>query len=134
MPKNPRQDKETIPEKGSSPTYKRARFARRSPARTLAGIMQDQGWLSGLKDLRAEQQEWLKWFEERLPEELRGSIVNVIRKGAELTVLAASAVWSARLRYALDALATQLKERAPDIVKVRVRVSPRAQKGRSVER
>jgi hypothetical protein len=93
--------------------------------------MQDQGWISGLKELRGEQLEWVKWIEERLPEELRGSIVNVVHKGAELTVLAASAVWSARLRYALDALTPQLKERAPDIVKVRVRVSPQAQKGRS---
>jgi hypothetical protein len=129
MPKNPSQDKETMAEKGSSPTYKRARIARRVPPQTLAGIMKDQGWLKGLAQVRHDQQQWLAWFEQILPEELRGSIVNVVRKGPELTVLAASAGWSARLRYALESLQPQLKERAPDIVKVRVRVTPAGPKG-----
>ena len=39
-------------------------------------------------------------------------------------LLASSAGWSARLRYALDALTPKLKQHAPHIVKVRVRVSP----------
>ena len=86
--------------------------------------MKEQGWLQGLQQIRGQQQQWLEWFQETLPEELRGSIVNVVHKGEELTVLAASAVWSARLRFALEALSPQLKQRAPDIVKVRVRVTP----------
>jgi hypothetical protein len=90
----------------------------------MARIMKDQGWLQGLQQVRGRQQEWLEWFQENLPEELRGAIVNVVHKGDELTLLAASAVWSARLRYAIDALTPELKQRAPDIVKVRVRVTP----------
>ena len=86
--------------------------------------MKDQGWLHGVAQVRGEQQQWLAWFEQTLPQELRGSIVNVVRKRSELTVLAVSAAWSARLRYALDALLPQLRERAPDIVKVHVRVTP----------
>ncbi len=129
MPKNPPQDKKTIREKRSASAYRRSRFAVSAPAQTLARIMKDQGWLQGLAQLRGEQQQWLAWFEQTLPEELRGSIVNVVRKGTELTVLAASAAWSARLRYALDALGPQLRERAPDIVKVRVRVTPSGRKG-----
>jgi len=124
MPKNPPQDKKTIAEKGSSPAYRRPRAARRVPAQTVAGIMQEKGWLQGLQQIRGQQQQWLQWFQETLPEELRGSIVNVVHKGEELTVLASSAAWSARLRYALEALRPKLKQRAPDIVKVTVRVSP----------
>jgi Dna[CI] antecedent DciA-like protein len=129
MPKNPPQDKKTIGEKRSASAYRRSRSAVPAPVKTLARIMKDQGWLQGVAQVRGEQQQWLAWFEQTLPEELRGSIVNVVRKGTELTVLAASAAWSARLRYALDALGAQLHERAPDIVKVRVRVTPSGRKG-----
>jgi hypothetical protein len=86
--------------------------------------MKDQGWLRGLGQIRDEQQQWLEWLRERLPEELRGSIVQVVHKGDELSVLASSALWSARLRYALEALNPELRQRAPNIVKVRVRVAP----------
>ena len=93
--------------------------------------MKDQGWLQGIAQVRGEQQQWLAWFEQALPEELRGAIVNVVRKKTELTVLAASAAWSARLRYALEALGVQIRERAPGIVKVRVRVMPSGKAPRS---
>jgi hypothetical protein len=86
--------------------------------------MQGQGWLQGIQQLRTGQQQWLAWFQENVPEELRAALVNVIHKGNELTVLATSAAWSARLRYALEELTPRLKEHAPHIVKVRVRVAP----------
>ena len=86
--------------------------------------MKRQGWLQGLQRERGDQQGWLDFLAEALPEELRGSLVNVVHKGEQLTVLAASAAWSARLRFALAALEPRLRERAPDIVKVVVRVSP----------
>jgi hypothetical protein len=124
MPKNPPQDKKAMPKKASRPAYKRTRVAARAPPQTLARIMKDQGWLRGLGQIRDEQQQWLGWLRESLPEELRGSIVNVVRKGEELSVLASSALWSARLRYALEALRPKITQRAPDIVKVRVRVAP----------
>ena len=86
--------------------------------------MKDRGWLGQFHQVRSQQQEWVEWLAAALPEELRGSIVNVVQRGPELRVLAISAAWSARLRYALTALAPQLKQRAPLIVKVTVRVAP----------
>jgi hypothetical protein len=86
--------------------------------------MKEQGWLHDLQQVRGQQQQWLEWFQQTVPEELRGSIVNVVHKGEELTVLAISASWSARLRYALEALMPKVRQRAPDIVKVTIRVSP----------
>jgi hypothetical protein len=124
MPKKPPQDKQTIAEKRGSSAYRRMRVARLAVPRTLSGIMKDQGWMHGVQQVRGQQQQWLEWFRESLPVELRGSIVNVVLKGKELTLLASSAAWSARLRYALDALGPKIKERAPDIVKIRVRVTP----------
>jgi hypothetical protein len=95
----------------------------------MGRIMQDQGWLQGLHQVRGVQQQWLEWFRESLPEELRDSLVNVVHKGEQLTLLAVSAAWSARLRYALDALMPKLKQRAPDIVKITVRVAPPGRSG-----
>jgi hypothetical protein len=124
MPNNTTQDKKTIPEKRIKPAARPLRAELRGAPQSLERIMKDRGWIPALKRMRELQQEWLVWLDTALPEELRGSIVNVVRKGNELTVLAASAAWSARLRYALAALAPQLHERAPDIVKVQVRVAP----------
>jgi hypothetical protein len=120
MPKKPVQNKKSIPGKRSSPSPTRYRAAPQS----LGRIMKDQGWMAQLHQVRSAQQEWVEWLRAALPEALRGSIVNVVHKGAELRVLAISAAWSARLRYALTALDAQLKQRAPDIVKVTVRVAP----------
>ena len=86
--------------------------------------MKSQGWLRGLQHVQRQQAQWLEWITVALPAEFRGSLVNVVRKGPELTVLAASAAWSSRLRYAVVAIEPQIKQRAPDIVKVTVRVSP----------
>lgn len=86
--------------------------------------MKNQGWLQGLQRTRSAQQTWRDWFAAALPEELRGTVVNVLQKGPELVVLAASAAWSARLRFAVAALEPQVHARSPDIVKVTVRVSP----------
>ncbi len=73
----------------------------------------------------------MQWFAawRCLKKAARRRIVNVVKKGNELTVLAVSAGWSTRVRYALAALTPELKARAPDIVKITVRVSPTAQSG-----
>ena len=89
--------------------------------------MEDRGWMQSLKQARADQQEWIDWLRAALPEELRGSIVNVVRRGNELAVLAVSAAWSTRVRYAVAALAPEIRARAPVIVKVTVRVAPAGQ-------
>ena len=91
--------------------------------------MKKQGWLAGLQRASTDQQAWLERVARLLPEELRGSLVNVVRKGDQLTVLTASAAWCSRVRFALAALEPQLLAGSADIVKVVVRVSPPGRAG-----
>ena len=86
--------------------------------------MKKQGWLLGLQRELGAQRQWLEWLSGALPAELRGQLVQALQRGPELTVLAASAAWSARMRFALAELEPRIRERQPDIVKVRVRVAP----------
>jgi hypothetical protein len=86
--------------------------------------MKKQGWIADLQRAQADRQDWLARVSELLPEELRGSLVSVVQRPGQLTILTSSAAWSSRVRYALAALELQLRAERPDIVKVLVRVSP----------
>jgi len=86
--------------------------------------MQKGGWLQAARAQHDAQQQWLEWLRAALPEELRAAVVNVVPRGDELTVLAATASWGVRLRYALAALAPQLEAHATRVVTVRIRVAP----------
>jgi len=124
MPKKPPQDKKSLPEKRSRSAIGRPGARLRGPAQRLDSIMKKQGWLLGLQRELGAQREWLEWLSEALPAELRGQLVQALQRGPELTVLAASAAWCARMRFALAELEPRIRERQPDIVKVRVRVAP----------
>ena len=124
MPKNPPQDKKRSRDLRSSKGYVRQRSRVGAAPQSLHTIMQSKGLLKALKNAQQDQQDWLSWLRAMLPEELREAPINVIRKGSELVVLARSAAWSTRLRYGLTAIAAPLRERAPAISKVTVRVAP----------
>jgi hypothetical protein len=124
MPKNTRQDKKRVPGKRKPRDSSTRPDMSRAAPQSLDNIMKKQGWLQGLRRARSAQQSWHDWFASELPRELQGAVVNVLQKRHELVVLAGSAAWSARLRFALVDLEARVRERAPDIVKVTVRVSP----------
>jgi hypothetical protein len=74
-----------------------------------------------------EQQAWGEWLRERLPAELAPHLVNAVPRGAaggprELVLLADSAVWCARLRYALEPLDAEIRARDVTIARISVRV------------
>ncbi|MGA8705912.1 MAG: hypothetical protein WB646_02880 [Steroidobacteraceae bacterium] len=87
--------------------------------------------LTGIASRIPEQRAWCEWLQQQLPAELAAHLVNVVPKaigGAahaaiELVVLADSPAWSARLRYALAALQTQICARDAAVQRTRVRVS-----------
>lgn len=124
MPKKPPQDKKRSPDLRPSKGYVRRRPGIGATPQSLHTIMQGKGILKALKSAQHDQQDWLSWLKAMLPEELREAPINVIPKGTELVVLARSAAWSARLRYGLTAIAVPLRERAPKIIKITVRVAP----------
>jgi hypothetical protein len=86
--------------------------------------MKKQGWLLDLERQAGARRQWLDWLSEALPAGLSGQLVAAVQKGPELTVHARSAAWSARLRFALVELEDRIRARAPDIVKISVRVAP----------
>ncbi len=71
------------------------------------------------------QQSWADWLRTALIPELAGHIVSAVPKNAELVVLADSAAWGARLRYALATLQSEITARDAAISYTRVRVQRR---------
>src|SRR5258706_6996131 len=124
MPKKPPQAKKSLPEKRTKSELGRPVIGWRGAAQSLDSIMKKRGWLTGLEREVGAQRQWLAWLTEALPAELRDQLVYAVQRGPELTVLAASAAWSARLRFALAELEPRIRAHHPDIVKVTVRVAP----------
>ena len=86
--------------------------------------MKKQGWLRDLERQLGAQRQWLDWLAGALPGELGSQLVYAVQRGPELTVLTSTAAWSARVRFALVELEDRIRARAPDIVKISVRVAP----------
>jgi hypothetical protein len=92
--------------------------------------LQRRPTLTGIASRIPEQHSWCEWLRQQLPAELAEHLVNVVPKAIagsptaiELVVLADSPAWSARLRYALAALQTQIGTRDAAVQRTRVRVS-----------
>ncbi|MGH8253935.1 MAG: DciA family protein [Steroidobacteraceae bacterium] len=124
MPKNPPQDKKTDRKRAFRATRTSAHGRQRAAPQALGDIMKKQGWIAGLSRAHDENQALLAHVLEMLPEELRRSLVGVTHQGGQLTVLASTAAWCSRIRYALAALDPQSVAGRSDIVKVVVRVLP----------
>lgn len=84
--------------------------------------------LSQAADRAARQAFWRPWLETRLPPELPPQITAITESDGTLVVFAASPAWSARLRYALQELQSQIRAAQPDIREVSVRVLPRTKR------
>ncbi len=82
--------------------------------------------LKRVTDQAARANFWEKWLSERLPAEIRPRISGVTEQDGRLTVFAVSAVWSARLRYAVAELEPAMRNARPGLTEVAVRVLPRA--------
>jgi hypothetical protein len=87
--------------------------------------------LTGLASRIPGQRAWSEWLRQQLPPMLGAHLVNVVPKAldpaghnVELVVFADSAGWSARLRYALAALETEIRTHDAAVRRTRVRVSP----------
>ena len=124
MPKIPRQDKKTYKRNTSATgansrkTYSRSR----QPARSASDLLARSHLVGRVTGKLPAQQSWTEWLRESLPAELAGHIVHAVPKDSELVVFADTSPWSARLRYALAAIAEPIRARDPAILRTHVRV------------
>jgi hypothetical protein len=126
MPKKIPQDKKTARDvRGIT----RNGALRSGTPRSVADIMSKPGLLSGLRQARVAQEDWLAWLQARLPPELSEAARQAIPKGEELVVLATTAAWSSRLRYALAALEPDLAAAGTALKRISVRVAPSGRSG-----
>jgi hypothetical protein len=65
-----------------------------------------------------------EWLATHLPPALHAHVSGVAERDGTLVVFAASAAWSARLRYALIELEADIRAAAPELCAIKVRVLP----------
>ena len=121
----------------STPRRREARPAFRQIPRSVNELLTRGKSLGALSRAIPAQQSWTAWLCEHLSAELAAHVVSVVPKAGvprtggprqpptELVVLADSAAWCARLRYALGELHATLLGRDPSLSRVSVRVRPR---------
>jgi hypothetical protein len=94
---------------------------------SVKDLLQSRGFaLTRMSDQAQRQRFWDLWLLERLGAALHGRISGISEQDGKLTVFAESAAWSARLRFALAELETQIRAAAITVQSVSVRVLPRA--------
>jgi hypothetical protein len=93
----------------------KALLSRVSGGLALARVSQQAG----------QQKKWRQWLEGRLPDELVAHLGGVVERDDLLVVFTESAVWSARVRYALAEIEPAIRAIRPQIRQVVVRVMPR---------
>lgn len=81
--------------------------------------------LGRVAEQRRAQADWRSWLTSRLSSDLDAHVTGVVERDDALTVFADSAVWSARLRYAVAEFEAQIREQNATIRKVVVKVMPR---------
>jgi hypothetical protein len=82
--------------------------------------------LKRVTDHLMRSHDWRGWLDSRLPAELRAHVSGLSAQAGTLVVFAESAVWCARLRFALLELEPEIKAAAPQLTAIEVRVLPRA--------
>src|SRR4249919_1852056 len=88
MPKNPRQDKKSIPETRVRRDRRHAEERARVAPQSVAGIMKTGGWLAELRAHQIDRQEWREWLRSALPSVLGAAVVDAHVKGGVLIVQA----------------------------------------------
>ncbi len=94
---------------------------------SVKDLLRSSGFaLNRVSDQAQRQQFWDQWLRDHLEYALHRRISGISEQDGKLTVFAESAAWSARLRFALAELETQIQSAAGTVRSVSVRVLPRA--------
>ena len=81
--------------------------------------------LKRVTDQAARQSFWHGWLRGHIPAELHARISGVAEREGTLVIFAESAAWSARLRYAVLELESEIRAAQPTLGRIAVRVRPR---------
>lgn len=116
----------SVPERSAAGAHGGGRTGLRGP-RSVNQLLERGAGLRQVARAIPEQQAWCEWLRARLPAELAAHLVNAVPRGSagaprELVLLADSAVWCTRLRYALEPLQDQIRARDAAIARISVRV------------
>jgi hypothetical protein len=85
----------------------------------------------GLKRVSEQTQRrdfWRDWIDAHFPAEITGKITGIVEREGVLVLFAESAVWSARLRFTVEEMKTQILAAKTGLTEVNVRVLPRGAK------
>ena len=77
---------------------------------------------------KSRQDFWREWLDAHLPSEIREKLTGIVEREGVLVIFAESAAWSARLRYLVQEMESQIRIADPNIAEVSVRVLPRGSK------
>ena len=81
--------------------------------------------LTRVTDQAHRQDFWRRWLDTYLPVEMKGKLTGVVERDGTLVIFAESPAWSARLRYAVQEIESQILAAKPGITAVNVRDLPR---------
>ena len=71
---------------------------------------------------------WRDWVDAHFPAEITGKITGIVERDGVLVLFAESAAWSARLRFAVEEMKSQILAAKSGVTEVNVRVLPRGAK------
>lgn len=130
MPNKSRPHKRGVPKlTRGSPQSRAALGSRPQAAHSVKDLLaRSVPVLSQAARQTARQAFWQPWLTARLPPELPSRITAITERDGNLVVFADSPAWSARLRYALQELQSQIRAAHPDIREISVRVLPRTKR------
>ena len=101
--------------------------ATRNNVKSISHLLQRGSLLGKLGQITRQQDEDADWLRQRLPGELAAHVTNVVQKADKLVVLADSAAWCARIKFAVAALQSDVDARAGGPRPIVVRISPPGQ-------
>jgi hypothetical protein len=123
--------KKLRPDKKSGARNPRSAALRSDKTLQINELLSKRPGLARLAAAIPAQQSWMEWFRAQLPADLAAHLVNVVPKersgaggGTELVLLADSAAWGTRLRYALAALEGPIHARDAAVGAWLVRIAP----------
>ena len=71
---------------------------------------------------------WREWLDANFPAEITGKITGIVERDGILVLFAESAAWSARLKFAVQEMESQILAAKPGVTAVNVRVLPKGAK------